>query len=65
MNSVTTESRVWPSTGYSHVPYWLYTDQATFDREMELSNAFGQRFVRPQKLGRAVGSNTLLGIVPK
>lgn len=35
MNSIApSPRRVWSAEGYSHVPYWLYTDPAIFEREM-------------------------------
>ncbi len=27
--------RLWPDTGNTQIPYWIYTDQNIFDREME------------------------------
>jgi anthranilate 1,2-dioxygenase large subunit len=30
------ESRKWPEEGFTRIPYWVYTDQEVFDREMEL-----------------------------
>ena len=31
----TTVPRLWPDTGNTQIPYWIYTDQNIFDREME------------------------------
>lgn len=33
MSSVDTETRTWPAEGVTRVPYWVYADQAIYERE--------------------------------
>jgi salicylate 5-hydroxylase large subunit len=34
-NPQATSPHRWPAENYGHIPYWIYTDQAVFDKEME------------------------------